>query len=90
MARWAKLKGGLIPKDLPSEGPTHAHMEGPQNRRDRIGKLGLIAKNASDLSIRCSLLSLNDRLGRIQLLAEFRCEVAEFFRVRAALLQQGL
>ena len=90
MARWVKLKGELSPKDLTSEGPTHTHLQRHQNLTDQIAKLGLIAINASDLSIRCSLLPLNDRLGRTQLLAEFRWAVGEFFRIRVALLEQGL
>ncbi len=92
MARWERAKGGTIQKDLPDPARMQAaagfakviHQLG----LDPMIDLGLIAKYASDLSLKWSQLPLDDRLGRTRVLTEFRFAVAEFFRARAALLEQ--
>jgi hypothetical protein len=92
MARWERAKAGTIQKDLP--GPDRMQAAAGfagvihQIGLDPMIDLGLIAKYASDLSLKWSELPLNDRLGRTQVLTEFRCAVAQFFRARAALLEQ--
>jgi hypothetical protein len=92
MARWERAKGGTVQKDLPGPGRMQAaagfvgviHQIGLDSMID----LGLIAKYASDLSLKWSKLPLNDRLGRTQVLTEFRSIIAQFFKIRAALLEQ--
>jgi hypothetical protein len=93
MARWEKLKRGTILTTL-SAVASSGESANPQRVVDQRGlqlmvELGLIAKYASDLSLKCSELPLDDRLGRSQLLAEFHSAVAQFFKTRA-LLEQTL
>ena len=90
MARWVRFQRRAILKNLPSEDPIRELPDPPgavhQRGSELIAELGCIANYASDLSLKCSDLPLNDRLGRTQLLAQFRSAVAEFFKMRAAAL----
>jgi hypothetical protein len=92
MARWERAKSRKITGDLPGPGRIQPEA-GFEEVIDHFGsdpimRLGLIAKYASDLSLKCWELPRNDRLRRTQLLAEFRSVVAQFFKVRAAMLER--
>jgi len=93
IARWKRAKGGTIQTALPNLGRMQAPTDFAgvihQIGLDPMVNLGLIAKYASDLSLKWSGLPLNDHSGRTQVLTEFRSAVAQFFRARTALFKQS-
>ena len=92
MARWNRKNRGETQDDYARATPFRFEAESSESFGSprSLMKLGAIAKNASDLSLKYSTLPAHDRLGRAQLLSEFRSEVAKFFKQRARLIELKL